>query len=165
MIGWAVVLFAAGMALILAEFIVPGLICGIIGSCLVIASGVVASYVYPDQIPLIILVELVGVAITIVLGILLLSKSPAGKRLIMSGEQRPEAGWVAADSDSTLVGAVGTAHTMLRPAGTIMVDGKRVDAVANGGFIEQGRAIRVLEVHGSRVVVEEAGRETGRSSR
>ncbi len=160
MIGWAGVLFAAGMALILAEFIVPGLICGIIGSCLVIASGVVASYVYPDRIPVIILVELVGVAVTIVLGILLLSKSPAGKRLIMSGEQKPEAGWVAADTDSTLLGAVGTAHTMLRPAGTIMVDGKRVDAVANGGFIEPGRSIRVIEVHGSRVVVEETGQET-----
>ncbi|MCC6486790.1 MAG: NfeD family protein, partial [Candidatus Hydrogenedentes bacterium] len=46
--------------------------------------------------------------------------------------------------------------TALRPAGTIVVNGKRVSAVSTGDFISEGTAVRVVEAHGNRVVVESA---------
>jgi membrane-bound serine protease (ClpP class) len=55
----------------------------------------------------------------------------------------------------SLLNCEGTVFTALRPAGTIMVDDKRVDAVSDGTFIDAKKRVIVTEVHGSRVVVEE----------
>lgn len=52
-----------------------------------------------------------------------------------------------------LVGRVGTAETVLRPTGTMMLDGLRVDVVTEGEFVEAGARVRVLYVQGNRVVV------------
>lgn len=155
MTAWAIIFFVAGMALILAEFIVPGMICGVLGSLLVIASGAIACYAYPDYALFIVLGELLGVCFCIGLGMYMLARTRTAKHLILADNQDPSAGWVAADSDLALVGAEGKAFTKLRPAGTILIAGKRIDAVANGGYIEKDKPIRVIEVHGSRVVVEE----------
>jgi membrane-bound serine protease (ClpP class) len=35
-----------------------------------------------------------------------------------------------------------------------VVNGKRVDAVSDGSFIDKGARVRVIEVQGARVVVE-----------
>jgi len=156
MLGWVIVLFIAGMALILAEFIVPGMICGIMGALFVFSSGALGCHTYPDYAWMIILCELVGVVISIILGIYLLSSTRAGKRLVLQDSQQAASGWVASDSDKSLLGAKGVVFSALRPAGSIMVDKKRIDAVSDGSFIEEGVAVRVIEVHGSRVVVERA---------
>ena len=157
MIAWVLILFAAGMALILAEFVVPGMICGIIGGLLVLASAGLGCYHYPDYTLMIVLGELVGVVLSIVLGMYILARTRAGKYLILEASQQAGAGWVAAETDVSLRGAVGVAHTALRPAGTIVVNGKRIDAVSDGGFIDKDAKIRIIEVHGSRVVVEKIG--------
>ncbi len=153
MIGWAVILFAGGVTLLLAEFVIPGMVCGILGTALIIGSAVVASQAYPDYIPLILLAELLGVVAAVLVGMYFLPRSRAAKHLILTDSQDPAAGWVASDTDA-IVGAEGTVFTALRPAGTIVVNGKRMDAVANGSFIDKGEPIRIIEAHGSRVVVE-----------
>jgi membrane-bound serine protease (ClpP class) len=155
MITWVLILFAGGMVLILAEFIVPGMICGILGGLLVLSSAGLGCYTYPDYTWTIILSELVGVFAAVVLGMFLLARTRAGKNLILSSSQQADAGWVAAESDASLVGAQGEVFTALRPAGTILIHGKRVDAVSDGTFIDKGATVRVIEVHGSRVVVEQ----------
>ena len=43
---------------------------------------------------------------------------------------------------------------ILRPAGTIRIGKERVDAVSAGSFIERDVEVRVVEVEGTRVVVE-----------
>lgn len=156
MMVWVIILFIAGMALILAEFIVPGIVCGAIGALFVLASAGLGCYTYPDYAWIIILFEFVGVVFSIILGIYILSHSRAGKHLILQDSQQADSGWVAFDSDESLLGAQGEVLTALRPAGTIVVDKKRIDAVSDADFIDKGIAVRVIEVHGSRVVVERA---------
>ena len=39
-------------------------------------------------------------------------------------------------------------------AGTVDLDGERVDVVTEGEFIDRGARVRVVEVEGNRVVVE-----------
>lgn len=151
---WALGAFAAGMALLLAEFVVPGLICGIVGVVLIATSGVLAFKAYPEYLLLIIVVELLGVAGTVIAGMYILARTRAAKGIILATSQQADAGWVAAETDHDLLGKVGTVHTALRPAGTIMVEGKRVDAVSSGDFIDKDAAVRVIETHGARVVVE-----------
>ena len=153
---WGLVLAAVGIFLILAEFIVPGLICGILGTGLVITSAVLLIQAYPDAAVLIIGGELLGILFAVMGGMYLLSRTRAARGLILSTSQQADSGWVATETDSDLIGQTGEAFTVLRPAGTVVVDGKRVDAVSSGEHIEKGSSIRVIEVHGSRVVVEKA---------
>lgn len=151
---WGLLLFVAGLFLIVAEFIVPGLICGILGTVLVISSAVLLIQAFPDAILLILVGELLGLLFAVVGGMYLLSRTRAAKGLILESSQQADSGWVASETDTDLLGRTGEAFTVLRPAGTIVVDGKRVDAVSSGEHIEKGSTIRVIETQGSRVVVE-----------
>lgn len=51
------------------------------------------------------------------------------------------------------VGATGQAITPLRPAGTAMLDGHRVDVVTEGEFIAPGEKVQAIVQEGARVVV------------
>lgn len=161
--GWAAAFYLGGVVLVLAEFIVPGGICGAIGGLFIIGSALLGCRAAPDYAIFIIIGEAVGLLVSIIAGINLFPKTRMGKALILEDSQNAGAGWVASESDTTLVGKRGTVLTSLRPAGTILVDGKRIDAVADGTFIDKDAAIRVVEVHGSRVVVERAEAETKES--
>lgn len=151
---WMVVFFLVGLAFIMAEFFLPGAVCGVMGVLSLVASAAVGISNYPDYVALIIGAEIMGALACVVAGFLLLAKTRAGKRLLLETAQKPEEGWVSVVTDTSLMGAVGVVMTQLRPAGTIDVNGKRVDAVSDGTFIDQGARVRVKEVHGSRVVVE-----------
>jgi membrane-bound serine protease (ClpP class) len=54
------------------------------------------------------------------------------------------------------IGAVGVAHTTLRPSGKADFDGQPCDVVTGGDFIEPGAKVRVVAMDGTRVVVEAA---------
>lgn len=154
MIWWVLFLFITGMVLILAEFIVPGGLCGVIGVILLITSTIMGCSNYPDHSLWIIIGEIIGAMISIALGMIILSKTRAGKAIILDGNQPAEEGWVASESDESLLDAIGEVHTALRPAGTVLINKKRIDAVADGSFIERDIKVRVIEVSGNRVVVE-----------
>jgi len=52
-------------------------------------------------------------------------------------------------------GMTGTVtRTGLRPAGNIEIDDQIIDVTSTGGFVEAGTTVRVLEVHGSMIMVE-----------
>ena len=57
-------------------------------------------------------------------------------------------------------GEEGVTSTALRPAGTVEIDGARVDVVSDGGFIDAGCKVRVVRVDGPRVVVTKVQSET-----
>lgn len=63
--------------------------------------------------------------------------------------------------DSALVGHEGSTLTALRPAGMALIDGKKVDVVSGGAFIDKDARIRVVEISGNRVVVRQI--DEGRS--
>ena len=50
----------------------------------------------------------------------------------------------------------GTAFTQLRPCGTALINGRRVDVVTEGSLIEKGTPVKVVALEGMRVVVREA---------
>lgn len=54
------------------------------------------------------------------------------------------------------VGQTGTAATQLRPAGQARIDDKLVDVVTNGLLVDQGATIKIIDIRGNRIVVEEA---------
>ena len=152
MILWIVLFFVTGVTLVFVEFFLPGLVLGTIGALLLVISTALGVYYYNDYALFIVIGEIAGASLGIVCGFWVISRTRAGNLIIQRESQE---GYVSAESDNSLLNCEGTVLTALRPAGTIMVDDKRVDAVSNGMFIEEKKRVLVTEVHGSRVVVEE----------
>lgn len=158
MIWWVIFFFGAGIALILVEFILPGLVCGILGGAFLVISSGIALYHFPQQGLLIIFGEGIAATLCIGLGFYFFPRSMVGRAMILDDSQRQEAGWVSDLSNAALVGKLGEVFTDLRPAGTVMINGERINAVSSGEYLARGVAVRVIEVHGNRVVVEEAAK-------
>jgi membrane-bound serine protease (ClpP class) len=78
-----------------------------------------------------------------------------GRVLVLDDAQDPDAGWTSPGESPELLGRDGIVHSALRPAGTVLIDGDRINAVSSGVFIEKDRPVLVVEVEGHRVVVEE----------
>ena len=152
---WTVaVLFIVGIVFIVAEFVVPGAILGIVGGiCLIVSTGL-GWYWFPESAFFIIVGEFTGLLIGVMVGMYLLANSRIGGKLIMGAVQDKSDGYSSPAEDSALVGREGEVYSSLRPAGAIVVDGRRVQAVSNGTFIDKGARIRVIDVEGHRVVVE-----------
>jgi membrane-bound serine protease (ClpP class) len=60
-----------------------------------------------------------------------------------------------AEEDETLLGLEGIAHSDLRPGGTAYFGERKIDVVTLGDYIPRQAPIRIVEVHGNRIVVED----------
>ena len=56
---------------------------------------------------------------------------------------------------SHLLGAIGQAQSPLRPAGTVLFDDQPVQVVTTGPMLAPGTRVKVVDITGNRVVVEE----------
>jgi len=65
---------------------------------------------------------------------------------------------LAPASDEDLLGLEGVAHSNLRPGGSAYFDGQKRDVVTLGDYIPRETPIRIIEVHGNRIVVEDLSR-------
>jgi membrane-bound serine protease (ClpP class) len=84
----------------------------------------------------------------LVFGLRMATKSRLGRRLVLSAEDpaRTGAGIAEAPSGLPSVGTVGEAITPLRPSGFVRIDGRRLDASAEGNLIDAGTPIEVVSV-------------------
>ena len=64
----------------------------------------------------------------------------------------PQSGTVE-DALAAFVGREGIAQSELRPAGIVVVDGRRLDCVTEGALLPADTRVRVVKVEGNRVVV------------
>lgn len=143
-----------GVLLLLTEVFVPGMVMGILGGLLVLA-GVAGGFQHSAMAGLsLLLAGLAGGFGLGWLGIKFFPHSPAGRRLILHQDGKE---WQGYDGDNrALLGARGTSHSSLRPAGIAVIEGHRVDVVTRGDMIAAGRPVEVIEVEGNRIVVKES---------
>lgn len=138
-------------ALFMAEMFVPGGVLAVIGAgCLLAACGFAVAAFGPAAG---LLTALALIAISLIGCIYWLSIMPdtwVGKRFALSHDLRKE----SPSEPDPLLGRSGVAETDLRPGGFARIDRRKIDVVATRGYIEAGSAIKVVEVHGSRVVVQ-----------
>lgn len=148
-------LFIIGILLIIIELFVPTFgILAILGGGAVITGILLASVSLKSG-----LISFgIALAIAIVL-IILFSKTKKGKsiwsKLVLKEKLTSEEGFVPAELQDNLVGKLGTTITALRPAGTALIDDKRVDVLTEGGFVEANRPVIVVKAEGTWVVVRE----------
>lgn len=163
--SWEIVLFVIGLVLIAAEiFVLPGFgIAGISGLVLIVFSLGAAmigniGFAFPSG-PAI--TSAIGtMAVTMVLLVVMvfslgryLPHSQRFNKLVLGPDLSSATGYTSADTNDSLVGAVGTSVTPLRPSGTIDVNGDRIDVISMAGYIPAGSSVSVTGVRGSRVEV------------
>ena len=158
-------LFVAGLSLLVVEIaFIPGFgFVGLAGILCMVASLLLTRLPAYDFWSLDQISSVVGqLALSMIIGIVgsaillrALPKFALFNRLILSSETRAEDGFVSAptEHDESLLAKEGVALTELRPVGVGMFDGRRVDIIAEGEFIPEKTAVKVIEARGSRVVV------------
>lgn len=154
MVGQAItVLVIVGFLMLAAEVFVPGLVLGTLGGLCLVVSVALCYAAYGS------LGGTVAFAALAMLGIggfflwlKLFPHTPIGKKLLLKRSLDALNSLPVPD----LVGATGEAVTPLRPAGTAVINGRRVDVVAESGLIEPGQQISVVAQEGIRVVVRRA---------
>ena len=148
-------LFLGGLALIALEFFTPGMtIFGLGGVfCILVSIFLTLGGNFGALTTL-----AVSLAVSLLLFLLLVRHLPSSRlwnRLVLKDAEKTEAGYTSVEDFSNLTGRRGTALTLLRPAGSVDIDGRYLDVVADGQFIEAGATVEVVAVSGRRIVVRQ----------
>ncbi|MBN1985550.1 MAG: nodulation protein NfeD [Prolixibacteraceae bacterium] len=169
--NWEIIVFILGIILVAIEiFVIPGFgVAGILG-ILFIFTGLVLSLI--DNVNFEFEhVEMRGVGIavtTVVLGIFggfilalylgnKIFSAQAGpfKNLSLKTVQHKNEGYISVESSFLLLkGKSGTAKTVLRPGGKVLIEDEVYDAVAESGFIDKDEKIIVTKVEATQLYVE-----------
>jgi len=157
--GWwlifAVFLYFACAVLIIAEVFVPsgGLISICALACLV---GGIAIFFHHSSIAGWIGVGIAAVMIPAVLiyAYRIFPKTRFGKSVTLTPPERRQ-GDAIPDTDKLkeLLGAVGVVLTPLRPVGMCDFSGHRVECVAESGYVDKGKKIKVINVESTQLTV------------
>ncbi len=139
----------AGVILLALETVLPGLIAGVIGAICLIVGVVMAYGEFGAKTGNGVLLVVISV---LLIGTMLYLKYFPSSRFARIFVSNRSIGNVGAEQPSLLNGT-GVAFTVLRPSGTAVIEGRRVDVVTEGDFVEKGTSLKVVAIEGMRVVV------------
>lgn len=147
-----IVLQLAGILVIIAEIIIPS------GGLLsLMAIGLIGYSLYfvftmmPHSTAMVfILADIFIIPLAVYIGLKLLAKSPATLNTSLSREK----GFVSQSPElEKYIGMEGEVISDLRPSGTASINGKRLDVVTRGEYLEKSSKIIVLSVTGNQIIV------------
>ncbi len=144
-----IALLVAGAILLVLETFLPGMIAGTLGLFCLIA-GVIQSFVTFG--PRAGSYVLAGVIAGLILGTVLWIKVFPQTRMARVFTSHRTVGDIGTERPE-LLNQTGSALTPLRPSGTALIAGRRVDVVTEGALIDRHTPIKVVAVEGMRVVV------------
>ena len=153
----AIIFIAIGFILLFIEiFLLPGFgPIGILGAALMTVG--VAIVGYKEGVRMAVIYAGIGIGASLPLcavGFWLIPKTKLGSSFILGARESSQAGFKSSPEElETFTGKTGVALTPLRPAGTIEIDGVRLDVVTQGEFIEKGKEVEVVKIEGSRIIV------------
>jgi membrane-bound ClpP family serine protease len=148
----AILLQSAGVVVVIAEIIIPS--GGLISVIALMLFGYSLFLVFHNISVatgiVFITADVIIIPVLILVGLRLLARSPA-----MLKRELSRAAGVTSQSAILVdyLGKEGTASSDLRPAGRAEIEGKRVDVVSRGEYIEKGSAIVVTAVTGNQIIV------------
>ncbi|MBU1291413.1 ATP-dependent Clp protease proteolytic subunit [bacterium] len=151
-----IILFVIGLLLLLAEiFFIPGFgLAGISGIAAILASifltfGNIIQATYSI---------LIALGISVIGFFLLIKYIPSTRtwrKFVLSTEQKKELGYTVGTKDlKRLIGGKGISITPLRPSGIVEVNGKKLDALTRGEYVDSNTKIKVISIEGNKIVVE-----------
>jgi len=150
---WVLTVAALGLLCIFAEVFLPGGVLGILGWLLIGTSLVAAYQLWGLSVPfLLLLFGFVAAGVLLyAIAIKLMPKTPVGKLIFLRTTQK---GYnVSLAGHREMLGKEGVALSFLRPAGFAQIDGKRVNVVSEGEFIEKNTRVKVCDFKDNNLVV------------
>ena len=163
--NWEILVFIIGLLLIAAEiFIIPGFgIAGISGIIFLVAGLTLSllnntdfnfEAVSSKEIGEAALTVLIGLGLGFVLMIWLSNKIGTKGMFRKVALHKDLEDAHSSPSLTPLIGKEGTAFTVLRPSGKVMIDNELYDGVSDSGFIEKGTKVKVVRFENAQVYVE-----------
>ncbi|MEN6340008.1 MAG: NfeD family protein [Clostridiaceae bacterium] len=147
-----------GFVLLIIEMFLPGIgIAGVSGLISLVAVVVMQlGWGNPRVAIYIIAITLLIVVLGIVWIIRSLQRGKLSKSFLVlnaqsDGASVPE----VANAKQELLGKSGVTITPLRPSGMAEIEGKRVDVLTAGAFIERGKRVVVIKAEGMHIMVQE----------
>lgn len=145
-----ITLLVAGVILLIVEIFLPGMIAGILGGiCLLVAVVLTFISFGPEEGFTLLFAQLVFGVVLFSLWLKFFPRSRLGRAFSIDLPGVTP----ATPCHEELVGQTGKAVTMLRPSGTAMIGGRRLDVTTEGSLIEAGADIKVAKVEGARIIV------------
>ncbi len=169
--NWEMIIFFAGIILIMVEiFAIPGFGVAGVAGIIAMVTGLTLSLVdnvvfenpeFTGEGLSILMKSLSLVLVSMLFGLIFslwatrkLLTTTAFSNLSLKSEQQVNEGFIGVETEGgTLVGENGTAHTVLRPSGKVMVKGKLYDAISEYGLIDRGAPVKVLRFENGQVHV------------
>lgn len=153
---WYVGLLAGGLLLVIAEVFIPGGIAGVFGAAALLGAMGLGLAIFPPPWNFISALGIIVFGgIFLLLWIQFFPRTREGRRIALRQDGADYKSTAA--PASSLRGASGEAITALRPAGIVLIDGKRYDVLADGGeWIAAGAAICVHDIRNGRLIVSDA---------
>ncbi len=159
---WAILLLALGMGLAVLEVFFPSAgILGFLAVSSIIAAVIMGFRQGPGWGMSILGVAIVGIPVLIVVAFKVWPHTAIGRKVllmapssrdVLPSEQRVQ-------RLKSYVGRVAVTKCKMLPAGAIVIDGRTVDAISEGMPLEEGQAVRIIEVRANRVVVRPTDEE------
>jgi len=152
-------LFIIGLALIIAEFFVPGGIVGILGGVFIVLSLILAGANMMQMVTAIFIALVIAMIGMVILMKFFGKKLHVLNKLVLMDATTTEEGYVSNVNRTELLGQVGKTLTPLRPSGTMVFGNERIDVVSEGGYIDAHKHVEIVKVEGSRIVVRPTEKE------
>jgi membrane-bound serine protease (ClpP class) len=153
--AWATIIIftVLGAVLIAVDFYLPTFVLASIGAVLLLAATLI-GYGATRSIDKTVLLFCGEAALgfgAAYASIKYFPRTSTGRKMILGETQTGVRAQASQQHD--WIGHQGVAHTILRPAGVALIDGQRLDVVAESGVIESGSRIRIIAVNENRFVV------------
>ena len=143
-------LLIAGVALLLAEVFLPGMVAGVLGVVCLLGAAVVGFAEFSPKIgSLILMAELLAGTILAILWMRYFPKTALGKKYILD----PSTATHASTESVKWMSREGVALSDLRPAGSARLEGEKVDVITSGEHLESGTRVKVVRVDGPSIFV------------
>lgn len=148
------ILAAGGFLLLAAEVFVPGLVLGCLGGIALIAAVAVAYSSYGIMTGSMVFAAIIVLSIIgFLVWMALFPHTSMGRQIMLQKAPAPD------EKPPALLGLKGKALTPLRPSGTAVIEGRKLDVVSEGELIDAGEEIVVVREDAFRVLVrKEAAR-------
>ena len=145
------ILQTAGILVIFAEILIPsGGLLSMVASGFIFYSLYLVFAISTNTGIFVLIADLIIVPAAVFMGFRLLAISPVTLKTKLSDESGVNAQKPGLED---LVGREGVTLSTLRPSGIAILEGKRVDVVSRGEYLEKSSEIIVLSVTGNQVIV------------
>lgn len=154
----AMVVMIFGLIMCMIEVVIPGFgVFGILGTMCTFGGlvGRIIMGATPIQILAMFIFVVAVVVVSLLLLVLMAKLGILGKSALVQDKTVVPTDYEKPSKEQLkLVNKVGFAHTVFKPSGKLLYEGKVYDAISNGEFIEKGEKIKIVEIRNNQIVVK-----------